>query len=93
MWAQGRAVRNKEFPQEGFEDKTPQSMEKSAGKKNQLIPTHIHDHKLKACVTAREPAWIQEKKPCPSKDADAQEELTQELRSPHSQWDQLDKCH
>lgn len=23
----------------------------------------------------------------------AQEELTQELKSPHSQWDQLDKCH
>lgn len=38
MWAQGRAVRNKELPQEGFEDKTPQSMEKSAEKKTNSFP-------------------------------------------------------
>lgn len=73
MWAQGRAVRNKELPRESFEDKIPPSMENSAEKKKNLIPTHIHNKKLEVCVTARKPGWILEKKPCPSKDADAQE--------------------
>lgn len=61
-------------------------------KKKKLIPTHIHNKKLEVCVTARKPGWILEKKPCPSKDADAQEELAQELMSPHPQQDHLDKC-
>lgn len=70
-------------------------MENSTEKntKTNLIPTHIHDKKLKVCVTARKPGWILGKKPCPSKGADAQGELTQEFMSPHPQWDQLDKCH
>lgn len=42
MWAQSRAVRNKEPPWESFEDKYPQSMENSAKKKKKI--THSHSH-------------------------------------------------
>ena len=60
--------------------------------RKEFIPC-VHDKKLKVCVTAMKPGWILGKKCCPSKGADAQEEVAQEPVSLHPRRDRPDKHH